>query len=225
MAASRIRLSSIPPWGAAAAGVPFALAFALMPADWLTAIVDASGIATVVSAARPPLGATARLALAIGGGAGVASVVWAALFLLFGPGGVFAREGGADGMPEVRSADTHPDAPTRRPLSAADLGSPTPAVEYDTPLPIAGPAARLERPLPQDLEQPLARFDPAAVPDEPRAPAPPVRPLATRAAPLGPGERIASVELSSRDGGDSVEALLARLERGTRRRHELGSAG
>ena len=44
-------------------------------------------------------------------------------------------------------------APPRRPMTAADLG--TPLMERMTP--------PVERPLPADLDQPLAAFDPAAV--------------------------------------------------------------
>jgi hypothetical protein len=141
---------------------------------------------------------------------------------------VFAREGGEDGMPQVRSADRHPDAPPRRPLSAADLTARDLEDEYeddneDRPLPIVGPAAPIERPIPADLDQPLAEFDPRAVPAEPLAPARALPPLSTPApvkpAPLAPGERIDTFELSSRQaaesGAPSVEALLARLERGT----------
>lgn len=225
MAAARIRLSSIPPIGAAVAGAPVALAVALMPADWLTRVVEALALPELIPAAAPPLGVTARLLLASAGGIGLAAVAWAALFLLFGPGGVFAREGGRDGMPEVRSADAHPDAPLRRPLSADELGAPTP--DAAAALPIVGPAAPIEQDVPRDLDQPLAAFDPRSIPDQPRPPVRAVAPLAKpRAAPLDPGERIESVDLSPRPGGDSIEALLSRLERGTRRRQqELRRAG
>jgi hypothetical protein len=172
---------------------------------------------------------TARLMLALGGGAGLGAVAWAALFLLFGPGGVFAREGGRDGLPEIRSADAHPDAPVRKPIMAGeDLG-----------LPMAAP---FEQPLPRDLDQPLAAFHPNAIPESPReparapapttapAPAPAGLPLKVKPEPLAPGERIESFEISQRhaaeSGVSSIDALLARLERGTvARRRELGRAG
>lgn len=238
MVVPRIRLSNMPVWGAAGAGLTLLLGVWLLPADLLAGVFEASGIALLIPAAAPPLGVTARVMLGIGGGVSIAAVTWAALFLLFGPGGVFAREGGDDGMPEVRSADAHPDAPARRPLSAAELGVPAPSPEA-APAQVRTPTANLEplpieapivQPLPADLDQPLAAFHPGALQPEPRAPARPVPPLAsaapTRATPLQPGERIESVELPHRQGPDapSIDALLARLERGTRRAQQLKRA-
>jgi hypothetical protein len=225
MPVTRIRLSLIPPVGGALLGTVLALAVAFTPAAALDAVVVDSGLAGLAGA-RPPIGALGRLLLAAALGVGVGAVGWAALYLLFGTGGVFAREGGVDGMPQVRSADRHPDAPPRRPLSAADLSTRVDEDDDgDGPLPIAGPAAPIERPIPADLDKPLAEFDPRAVPAEPLAPARALPPLATppppkpKPAPLAPGERIDSFELSSRhaaeSGASSVEALLARLERGT----------
>lgn len=225
MVASRIRLSSIPPVGGLGLGVVLALAVLFMPAPVLDDLVAASGLGGLVAGAEPPVGTAGRLTLALGLGVGVGAVGWAALFLLFGTGGVFAREGGQDGMPQVRRADAHPDAPPRKPLSAADLPERDPIDEDEGPLPIAGPAAPIERPIPADLDQPLAEFDPRAIPAAPLEPVRPVAPLAApppvaaKTEPLAPGERIDSVELSPRHaaeaGAPSVEALLARLERGT----------
>ena len=75
----------------------------------------------------------------------------------------------------------------------------------------------VERDIPADLDQPLAAFDPQAVPAEPRQPVRPVAPL--RAPALAKGERIDTVELPHRPGEDtpSIESLLRRLEQGTRR--------
>ncbi len=220
MVVSRIRLSLVPPVGGALLGVVLALVVLLMPAVALDTVLAGGGSGGLV--AEPPIGAVGRSALAVASGLGVGAVGWAALFLLFGTGGVFAREGGEDGMPKVRSADRHPDAPPRRPLSAADLSG-RDGEDEGEPLPIVGPAAPIERPVPADLDQPLADFDPRAVPAEPLTPARTLPPLAAapgvKPAPLAPGERIDSFELSSRhaaeSGASSVEALLARLERGT----------
>lgn len=222
MPVTRIRLSPIPPVGGTVLGTILALAVAFTPAVALDAAVAESGLAGLVGI-EPPMGALGRLLLAAALGIGVGAVVWAALYLLFGTGGMFAREGGEDGMPQVRRADRHPDAPPRRPLSAADLS--VQDEDEDGPLPIVGPPAPIERPLPADLDQPLAVFDPRAAPAEPLAPARALPPLAMplkitpKPSPLAPGERIDSFELSSRNaaasGASSVEALLARLERGT----------
>lgn len=230
MASNRIRLNSLPSLGGVASGVLVALLFAILP-DWrLHAFVDGTGLALVLPMAAPPLGNTARALLATGGGLFTGATAWAALYLLFGPGGVFARVGGVDGMPKVRVADAHPDAPPRRPLSAAELGSPsTPDAPPRRPLFAAEPAPPVERELPRDLEQPLAAFDPAAIPDHPREPVRAVEPLAARPVPLARGERIDSFEISSRyaaqTGANSIEALLARLEEGTVRRYGLQRAG
>lgn len=74
----------------------------------------------------------------------------------------------------VRRADSHPDAPPRRPIMAtADLGPPLPIA----PAPDQRRVPEPERPLPADLDQPLAAFDPHAVPDVPREPVRAVAPL------------------------------------------------
>ncbi|WP_375403772.1 hypothetical protein [uncultured Sphingomonas sp.] len=218
MVASLIRLNLIPLIGGVATGTILMLAVALTPAAALDSLVAESGLAGLFAVVAPPIGIAGRVMLAGGSGFGAGAVVWAALFLLFGAGGVLAREGGEDGMPQVRSADAHPDAPPRRPLSAADLSQTGNGDEG----PLAPPIP-VERAIPADLDQPLAVFDPRAVPTEPLAPVRALPPLATRPgarpAPLAPGERIDSFELSSRHAAESgvlsVEALLARLERGT----------
>lgn len=219
MVPTRFRLSSLPTIGGVASGLLVAAAFALAPPSLLQDFVELSGLPLMFGAARPPLGTTARLMLALGGGVFVGATGWAALYLLFGRGGLFARQGGADGMPQVRVADAHPDAPPRKPLYAADLAESAPPAPAPPPI---------ERPLPRDLDQPLAAFDPAAIPAAPKQPVRPV-PSVVPAARLDPGERIESFELSSRHaestGVPSVEALLDRLERGTLRREALRRAG
>lgn len=213
MAETRISLSLLPAMGGAGAGVIAAALLALLPPADLERAVDLSGLPLLLASAEPPLGGTARALLALAACVFASATAWAALFLLFGPGGTFAREGGEYGVPATRRADAHPDAPTRRPLSAADLGTLPPLVE---------------RELPRDLDQPLAAFDPAAIPARPLSPARPVPPLSPKPASLAPGERISSVELPARrvfDAAPSIDALLARLERGTVRHRELRQAG
>lgn len=233
----------IAPVGGLIAGCLAALVALLIPALMLEDLVWNSGIAAVVAVAQPPLGTTARALLALGGGVLVAAVTWSGLFLLFGSGGFFESALAAraanrktldaavatmaddlafddDRIPVLRRADAHPDAPARRPLTARDLGVPMPPVE---PTRAAPPVIR---DLPADLDQPLAAFDPAAVPDAPREPVRPVSALhsvAPRTAPtLAAGERITSVELPRgpiEDGAPSIESLLRRLERSTRQAH------
>ncbi len=139
--------------------------------------------------------------------------------------GVEDRATADDRIPTLRRADAHPDAPARRPLTAKDLGVPMPPVEVERQV------QPVVRDLPDDLDQPLAAFDPAALPIAPREPVRPVAALhstrhpaergaVARTAPtLAAGERMTSVELPRGpidDGGPSIESLLRRLERGTR---------
>ena len=206
----------LPTLGGLGAGLAVAGVVAGAPTDTLEPLVWTSGIAALLPAAQPPLGATARLLLALGGGVAAGAVAWAALLLLFGPGGFLAGKRNATERPGVRRADAHPDAPPRRPMTAADLG--TPLKE------LAPPPAPVERALPTDLDQPLAAFDPAAMPLVPREP--------LRAVPA-PGERIDTVALApppppSRPiegepaSAQAVEALLRRLEKGAGRRPVQG---
>ena len=217
--------SLVPPVGAAIAGVGVAALFALLPAAVLEDWVWASGVPALISAAAPPLGTTARAVLALAGAAMAGSVVWSLLYLLVGPGGLLAPRTPASAVPVIRRADAHPDAPPRRPMTAADLG--IPLMEVTAP--------PVERPVPADLDQPLAAFDPAAIPDVPLTPPAPVPPMARKpiiaiAPPpsprsLAPGERIETYVLTPpapkappvprrtvAAEKPSIDALLRRLE-------------
>ena len=206
----------LPAIGAGAAGVFVALTFVAMPTAWLEDLATGSGIAAVLPVAEPPLGATARAVLALGGGLAVAAVSWAALYLLVGPGGPLApRAAARANAPSVRRADAHPDAPPRWPLSASELSA--------TELPAPPPPVVIERELPADLDVPLAAFDPAAVLPVPMAPVRALKPLAP---PLEPGERMETFALAvpprpappPADAAPSIDALLRRLEQGAQRR-------
>lgn len=212
MAGTRLRSNSLPLIGGLSLGLLTAAAIVLLPADPFESAVAASGVAALVPASPAPLWITMRLLFGGASGLFAGASAWAALYLLFGPGGLLAREGGENGMPTVRRADAHPDAPPRRLLSAADLGAPP----------------QIERALPTDLARALADFDPAAMRLEPMAPGRPVPPLAIKPALLVRGERIAIVELPARgpDEADapSIDSLLARLEQGTQVRRRLRHA-
>ena len=221
--------------GGTVAGVIVAIACLAGPAGLLESFVVRSGVAALVNAAAPPLGLTARAVLATGGGLLVAAVAWAVLVLVAGdrrvPTGLPSlhlptrRPKRLPGGQAVRRADSHPDAPPRPPILAErDLGAPfLSIVAAEQP----ATAAADECALPADLDTALAAIDPAAIPDVPREPVRPVAPLAPSPAPLraaspplAPGERIDSIELGAdvRDRPDTIESLLARLERGARRR-------
>ncbi|MCW3836116.1 hypothetical protein ACFQ1E_08690 [Sphingomonas canadensis] len=244
------------PIAAALLGAGAAAAVVLTPAPLLETAVMESGLPAVIAAAAPPLGMTARLALAAGAGAVTAIFAWLALFVLFGTRGLTigraapaAQTAEEFPAPVIRRADAHPDAPPRAPLLATrDLGTPflevitrsKPAPAPAAPLapdpePVAAepvqpvapepaPPAQVqvpsdalelpprraavperqrivlpdERPLPEDLDQPLSAFDPSAIPPAP-APLPEaVAPLARppRPAVFDSSERFETFELT-----------------------------
>lgn len=207
----------IAPLGALFALIAVAAALLAMSAEALGDLVVATELPIFLAAAAPPLGETARLLVAIGAGALAALVSWSALFLLFGPGGFLnTLVAGGEDAPLVRHADAHPDAPPRRPLSAhAELGAPPPMPEPAPP-----PAVR---PIPVDLDQPIAAFHPAAIPEVPREPVRPVAPLVPQ--PLAAGEWIETVDLTppppaslGEEQRPTIEAMLERLENARPRR-------
>ena len=235
----------IAPAGGALAGLAVAALFLLMPQAMLEDWVWQSGLPALVAVASPPLGDTARVVLALGCGGLAAAVAWSALFLLFGAGGLFApRPAAADSaVPVLRRADAHPDAPARRPMSAADLGTPLPppappVIEMVTgsgefaPVELAAdpddgsPPPPVVQPIPADLDLPLAAFHPGALPDVPREPVRPVLPLrppATAAVesppePAEPPQPVEAPAPAAPPEVPSIESLLDRLERSTRRK-------
>ena len=159
------------------------LMFLLMPTAVLEDLVVDSGIASLVTAAQPPLGMTAHFAIAFLVALVVGSVSWFGLFLLIGTRMVaIGRNAREDGVPILRRADAHPDAPPRRPVFAnRDLGTPFLEVTADTPPPMSAadamayaPRAVEERPIPVDLDTPLATY---RSPLDPPLPAPDPLPL------------------------------------------------
>lgn len=116
----------LPVAGLSALAAAFA-AFAI-PQEILSRAVVATGLPRLLSAAQPPLGLTARVALAIGGAAIVFGLVFLTLRLL-DRSGLSEAEDKEENLsgPRVRRRDGHPDAPAPRPISAArDLGEPAP---------------------------------------------------------------------------------------------------
>jgi hypothetical protein len=117
---------------AAVAGGLAALGVALIPVPALESLVMDSGLPAVLSAAEPPLGFTARIAVALASGGFVALFMWLSAFILLGSRGLTI--GGAAPVaadeelpppPVIRRADAHPDARPRPPLLATrDLGEP-----------------------------------------------------------------------------------------------------
>jgi len=211
---SRLILPLAPTLGGAL-GLFVAAMIAVIPGGWLEALVLRSGIPAVLPAAAPPLGATARIVLLLIGGGGVALGAGLALWLAFG-GRALTMGAPADSeTPQLRRADSHPDAPAR-PLVRAhrDLGAPLPVEESDE---------TEEGGLPADLDRPLADFDPGAIPDVPREPVRVLAPLVRVERPqlVDPGDRFESFDPAPPaefEPTATLHALLDRLERGIARR-------
>lgn len=235
------------PLGAGILAIGVALLFALLPSELLGNLVLDSGIATLVPAAEPPLGVTARAALVLIGGGGIGLVAWFALFLLLGTRSIAISGRGTQShdLPVLRRADAHPDAPARRPLFATqDLG--TPFLDVRAPVHIVAEElpAPIERALPVDLDLPMSAYDPQAIPEAPMERAS-IEVASLPAAP-GPrpqvfedGERFETFELTPMvrtampaaieavaapaspivpDQAASIHSLLDRLEKGVTRR-------
>jgi hypothetical protein len=143
------------------------LMFLLMPTAVLEDLVVDSGIASFVTAAQPPLGITAHFAIAFLVALAVGAVSWFGLFLLIGRRiVVVGRNAREDGVPILRRADAHPDAPPRRPVFAnRDLGTPFLEVTAESSLPMSVadavayvPPVVEERDIPADLDTPLATY-------------------------------------------------------------------
>ncbi|RIA37641.1 hypothetical protein DFR49_3528 [Hephaestia caeni] len=213
----------IAPVVSGAVGLLTALAFALLPIAGIEQAAVASGLAGVLPAAAPPLGITARMGLILAGGAGVTALLWAGLYLAVGTRALALTFGGdraePDAVPVLRRADAHPDAPARRPISAArDLGEPV--IDLDP----------VERDLPDDLDQPLAAFDPGAILPVPAEPVRPVTALARIERPqvFDPGDRLETFALApivapeppARRPEATIHALLDRLEQRVARRDQ-----
>lgn len=127
------RIGAFPIELPAAAALAFAVALATMALpDWrFEAAVRMSGLPSLVSAAQPPLGTTARVLVALI----LSALSFAAVFV-----GLRAldRQAAPTDFPAFRTEDLHPDAPRRRPiLAGAEFGPPA-----DDPPPIEAQLAR-----------------------------------------------------------------------------------
>lgn len=220
----------LPVAGLAALATAFA-AFAV-PQDILSRAVVATGLPSLLSAAQPPLGLTARVALAVGGAAAVFGLVFLLLRLLDRSGMSAPPAEEEDMAPRPRRRDFHPDAPVPRPISAArDLGEPAPpeAPRATTPLwleeavPVATPVFEVQPkvepgPEPEPLYEPvpLPEPEPVAAAPEPIEAFEPEPVAAFRPEPETapqPEPRPAAEEMPT-----SIAALMERLEQGLARR-------
>ena len=226
----------LPVAGLAALAAAFA-AFAV-PQDLLSRAVVATGLPSILSAAQPPLGLTARVGLAVAGAVIVFGLVFLLLRLLDRTGLDDGEAGeGASQAPRVRRRDGHPDAPVPRPISAMrDLGEPAPprAPRSVTPLwldeaepagaPTPEPAPELEpEPAPEPAAQVWQEPERAVIPEpepepepEPVIAPPEPEPVNAAAEELTPGP---APEMPS-----SLAELMERLEQGLAKRRMIAPA-
>lgn len=160
-----------------AIGVIAAALVAAMPQANLDVLMWRLWLPQVLPAATPPIGATGRILLAL---LVLAPFVAAAALAWRWRGHwrtLGRRRTVTDGaVVTIRRADAHPDCPPRRPIRAdEDLGPPLPIITIAPARGVPEP----EQPLPVDLDQPLAAFDPVSIPDVPRQPSRAVTPLVT----------------------------------------------
>jgi hypothetical protein len=198
---------------AAAAAVFFAFA---MPQELLSQIVSATGLPSLFAAAQPPLGLTARIAIALVGALVTFGLVFFLLRLLDRSGLEKPAAEPEDGEAPRRRRDYHPDAPVRRPISAArDLGEPAPPEPPKAPVPIwldeaePEPAAVVEpEPEPAPAEMPtsiaalMERLEQGLARRQPRRESPTFAPQ-PQVFPEAPDDRLQSAI-------DSLQRLAAR---------------
>lgn len=166
----------LPVAGLAAMAALF-VAFAL-PADLLSDLVGASGLPSLLAAAEPPLGLTARIAIGLVGALATFGLVIALLRLLDRSGldadkpvRAPAPAPDIDEALKLRRRDSHPDAPVRRPISATrDLGEPAPPFSPRAVPPLPDPVAvaiAVEAPAPPPEPEPAPEpaETPSSLPD------------------------------------------------------------
>ena len=203
---------------AALAGLAVAFVAFAMPADLLTGLVESSGLPAILAAAEPPLGFKARTGVGLAGGLAAFALGFALLRLIDRTGLERPKraEAAGDDMPRLRRRDVHPDAPVRRPISAArDLGEPAPpqpapaqapawlaepeAAPAPAPAPTASAPASLDD-LMARLEQGLARRRSRQIFAPPQ---PQTQPAAPQPFPMAGDDRLQSAI-------DSLQRLAAR---------------
>jgi hypothetical protein len=195
---------------AALAAVAVAFAAFAMPGDLMARLVEGSGLPSLLSAAEPPLGMKARIGVGLIGAVGAFGLVFILLRLLDRTG-LESRRAASEleleqEAPRPRRRDFHPDAPAPRPISALrDLGEPAPpqppisSLWPEAPAQAGWEAAAEIEPEPERALEPVSEPEPEPLvlsAPEPE-PAPP------------PAE------------GESLAALMARLEQGLARRAQL----
>jgi hypothetical protein len=201
----------------------------VMPAASFDQAVELSGLPLLVPAANPPLGLTARIAVAALAAAGIFVLVALVLRALSKSAPRPEPKRRPEPveieipLPKLRRADAHPDAPARRPIFAGlDLGEPfdpetfgreperddfLPAVEAEEAAPVAEDASNLPPEEDEIVEhRPLPSF---VVPQEPEEE---IEEIEAAAAPAPEAAELAD------HGQASISHLMQRLELGLVRR-------
>lgn len=189
------------PAAAIIGGVLVALCVLAVPSLLLERLVAATGISGFLAAAEPPLGFTARIALGVVFGTGFAAAALLAFKLIDRERPIDMGRTGE----MFRRSEIHPDAPPRPPLFAnRELG--TPFLEVKAPIEFDDEPETIiyvpaEQPLPADLDQPMASYDPGALLAQPLTPSEPLPPLSpsvsgSRPALIDPGDRFETFELT-----------------------------
>jgi hypothetical protein len=126
------------PVASAISGLIVAALILMIPNPLFEAFIIRTGLPDILAAAEPPLGARARIYLALIAALIVTTGAWIALSIIVGRKRRAARPdfgyhydaGDAEEQPVRRRADFHPDAPYRRPIMAGDdLGAPLDLVD------------------------------------------------------------------------------------------------
>jgi hypothetical protein len=217
-AGSSLNLALAALMAAAAAFVTYA-----MPDHIFSQLVVASGLPSLVAAAQPPLGMTARAAALAAGAVLSFAAVFALLRALDRASAVRPRMAGIEApaeAPRLRRADAHPDAPARRPLLAGrDLSEPVEPIEAPAPEAFEEgeePADSAPRPLPsflvvEDSGEPGVEAEPLLL-EEPAADS--IDALVSQLP-----------EVAEEGEAEPIPNLMRRLEFGLARRERAAAAG
>lgn len=232
---------------AAVAALAVGFAAFVMPDGILSRIVEGSGLPSILSAAQPPLGTTARAGVAAVAALATFGTVFMLLRMLGGSAGKAPRrerereredmlpfevhEVQDTSAPRLRRADVHPDAPARRPILAArELGEPDlrprapapvetpPPVAAEEPEPEAVEVAEVEEVVDVQVAAPVFDELELSGPDIEMIVAAPSAPEVAEAPAPPPAPAEATRAPSEPAADASIADLMARLERGLARR-------
>jgi hypothetical protein len=229
---------------AAVAALAVGFAAFVMPDGILSRIIEGSGLPSILSAAQPPLGTTARAGVAAVAALATFGTVFMLLRMLGGSAGKppkreRGREPERDGaplfevhevhdssIPRLRRADIHPDAPARRPILAArELGEPDLRPRAPAPVEAEEPQPEPEPEVVEivEMEDVVQAEDAAPVLDELELSGADIEMIAPEPeaveAPAAPRAPIEAAPAASEPAADATIAdLMARLERGLARR-------